>query len=135
MAMGCGSCGVGYQGGYVGGYHGGCSTCGVSGGGSAGCVGGVCQMPYAAPERRHAMLNVTLPADAVLLVDDYRTTSTTGQRLLTTPPLESGKDFHYTLTASVVRDGKTETVTKKVTVRAGETTEVKLEVPTAVAAR
>jgi uncharacterized protein (TIGR03000 family) len=128
---------MGYAGGYGGGY-GGCATCGAYGSGGYGgavCAGGVCGLTVAAAESRSATLMVNLPADAVLLVDDYRTTSTSAQRVLTTPALETGRDFHYTLTATVVREGKTETITKKVTVRAGEATEVKLELPTAVAAR
>jgi hypothetical protein len=37
------------------------------------------------------------------------------------------------LTAEVVRDGKTVTVSKQITVRAGEVTETKIELPVAVA--
>jgi uncharacterized protein (TIGR03000 family) len=56
--------------------------------------------------------------------------------VFTTPELEAGKEFVYTLKAQTVRDGKVETTTREVTVRAGETTTVNLNLPTtAVAAR
>ena len=45
-----------------------------------------------------------------------------------------GKTFYYVLKATVVRGGKTETVTEKVAVRAGEDTRVKIEIPEAAAA-
>jgi uncharacterized protein (TIGR03000 family) len=70
-----------------------------------------------------ATLVVTLPADARLKIDDYRTTSTSGERVFNTPALKVGQDFHYTLTAEV--NGRS--VTREVTVRGGETTRVSLD--------
>ena len=80
-----------------------------------------------------AQIRVTLPENARLFVDSEPTKSTSGVRNLATPPLEGGKDFTYTLTASIMRDLKEVKLEKRVTVRAGETTEVSLEFPTEVA--
>ena len=74
---------------------------------------------------------MTLPADAKLTIDDKPTVSTSGSRVFESPGLTPGKTFYYVLKATVVRDGKTETVTKEVAVRAGEDTRVTIEVPEA----
>jgi uncharacterized protein (TIGR03000 family) len=78
-------------------------------------------------------LYVTLPADAKLTIDGEPTTSTSESRLFVTPSLTPGKTFYYELKATVVRDGKTETVTKQVAVRAGADTRVNIEIPEAAA--
>jgi uncharacterized protein (TIGR03000 family) len=80
-----------------------------------------------------AQIRVTLPENARLLVDSQTTTSTGVVRNLATPPLEGGSEFNYTLTASIMRDQKEIKLEKRVTVRAGETTEVSLEFPPEVA--
>jgi uncharacterized protein (TIGR03000 family) len=72
---------------------------------------------------------VTLPTDAKLTIDDRPTVSTSESRVFETPRLTPGKTFYYVLKATVVRDGKTETVTKEAAVRAGEDTRVKIEIP------
>lgn len=82
-------------------------------------------------EEASATIIVTLPAQATLKVDDYATTSTSGTRVFVTPALEAGKEFSYTLSAEIVRDGKKVTTSKQVTVRAGEETRATLEFPTA----
>jgi uncharacterized protein (TIGR03000 family) len=73
-----------------------------------------------------ATLVVTLPAGATLKVDDFVSQSAEPTRRFVSPPLERGKDYHYTLTAEMKRDDKPITVNKPVTVRAGETTRVSL---------
>jgi len=80
-----------------------------------------------------ATIIVSLPADAVLTVDGAATSSTSATRVFASPALEQGKDFLYTLKAELVRDGKTFSASKKVSVRAGEETKVSLELPEAVA--
>ncbi len=152
-------------GGCGGGYVGGCATCGVVGGapgivcGPGGCgvpvLGGIApgvghggQGGHGGKDKKGkgkggeddtaapAGLVVTLPQDARLLVDGQQTESTSGRRVFTTPPLQSGRDYHYTLRAEVVRDGQTQHVTQQVRVRAGEYTQVNLEIPaTTVASR
>ena len=77
---------------------------------------------------------MTLPADAKLTIDGEPTVSTSESRVLETPSLTPGKTFHYVLKATAVRGGKTQTVTERVAVRAGEDTWVKIEVPEAAAA-
>jgi uncharacterized protein (TIGR03000 family) len=81
-----------------------------------------------------ASIVVSLPADARLTVDDTVTKSASATRRFATPALESGKEFHYTLKAEVVRDGKTYTAIRRVAVRAGEETQVTLDIPAATLA-
>jgi uncharacterized protein (TIGR03000 family) len=80
-----------------------------------------------------ATLVVSLPADAKLTVDGHTTTSTTALRHFTTPPLERGKVYSYSLRAEMTVDGKSESVTRPVTVRAGEETRVTLSLPVSTA--
>jgi uncharacterized protein (TIGR03000 family) len=84
---------------------------------------------------RPATLVVNLPAQAKLTVDDYATRSVTSVRTFTTPNLEAGTTYYYTLKAEVVRDGQTLTTNKRVAVRAGEETQVSLEFPAASVAQ
>jgi uncharacterized protein (TIGR03000 family) len=136
----CGYGGCGYGGGCGGGscYGGGC------GGGycsTGGCAGGVCYgggSGYGvavADTEAPVRIVVSLPDDAKLTIDDYATTSTSGNRTFVSPALALGRDYHYTLKAKVTRDGKPVEVEKKITVRAGEETRVNFDLPTAVAAR
>jgi len=120
---GCGCCG-----GYMGGAGGGGGSGGSGGSGDSskgGKVGGGVSAP--------ATIVVNLPANAKLTVDDYLTTSTASTRTLQTPALPAGQEFRYTLKVEVVRDGKTVTETKQITVRAGQTTESKFDLATAAA--
>jgi uncharacterized protein (TIGR03000 family) len=80
-----------------------------------------------------ATLIVSLPPDAKLTVDGAPTTSTSATRRFTTPPLQPGRDFTYTLQAQVTVDGKAEVITKQVIVRAGQETQATLSLPTAAA--
>jgi uncharacterized protein (TIGR03000 family) len=85
-----------------------------------------------------ATLIVSLPADARLLVDGNATTSTSAQRVFTSPELVPGQEYHYTLQAEIVRDGRTLTASERVTVRAGIESRVVLSqdrFATSVAAR
>ena len=74
-----------------------------------------------------AVLIVSLPADAKLMIDDEPTTSTSARRVFVSPNLNPGRDFHYNLKAEFVRDGRTVTVSKEVAVRAGNQTQVTFE--------
>ena len=155
---GCGGCGGGCGGGHRhhrlghhrgGGGCGGCATAACGGcGAAAGCatcsLGGPAGAAYAMAvsevmdsyvvDDASAIIVVDLPADALLKVDDTATTSTTSNRVFVTPPLESGKSYQYTLTAEVTQDGVLQTVTRQVTVRAGEETRVNLGAPEAAVA-
>lgn len=144
---GCGGCRGGcYGGGCRGGcYGGGCYGAGCCGTvvvnyGCCGCMGTMAApaatptppaqggkpagtgMFYATP----ATLVVSLPADATLKVDGTATKATDAVRTFSTPALTPGQSYFYTLTAEVVRDGKTMTATQQVTVRAGETSRIEL---------
>jgi uncharacterized protein (TIGR03000 family) len=74
-----------------------------------------------------ATIMVSLPADARLMIDDQATRSTSGERRFVTPPLPAGKEFHYTLTAVLDRDGQTVKATQEVAVRAGQESRVSLD--------
>jgi uncharacterized protein (TIGR03000 family) len=75
-----------------------------------------------------ATIVVNLPAGARLKVNNVMAgQSSSGSRKLVSPPLERGKDFHYTLRAEMVRDGRTLTASKRIAVRAGQVKKVALE--------
>jgi uncharacterized protein (TIGR03000 family) len=76
-----------------------------------------------------ATIVVDLPADAKVLIDNEATTSTGSSRVFTSPILNPGKEYHYTLKAEIVRDGKTVKAEKVIAVKAGETTPVTLTLP------
>ena len=80
-----------------------------------------------------ATLVVSVPADAKLAVDGYLTASTSAVRTLTSPVLENGKEYVYTLKAEVVRDGKTVTTTKEVAVHSGDLVKVAMDMGSSVA--
>src|SRR4029077_3509764 len=85
------------------------------------------QVPPPKPEPRasrssvnsQAKLVVELPGDAKLFIDDHLMKAASGQRIFRTPSLEKGQAYYYILRAEVDRDGKTQTATKRVIVRAG----------------
>ncbi len=141
---------VSYGGCYGGGCYGGVSYGGCYGGAviSGGCYGGVPVMPgthqaptpekiKTAPEPKKTELNVPapatlvveLPAEAKLLIDNQPTTSTGDSRVFVSPVLNPGKEYHYTLKAEIVRDGKPVQVEQVIAVRAGDTTPVSLTLP------
>ncbi len=74
-----------------------------------------------------ATIIVSMPSDATLTIDDAVTFTNAAPRIFTSPVLPAGRDFHYTLKAEMVRNGKPVVVSKQVTVRAGEETHVTLE--------
>jgi uncharacterized protein (TIGR03000 family) len=131
----CGGGGCGMSMGYGGGSMG-CSTCGSGGAlmGGGVCANGVCSIngnAVAQADSTEATLVVNLPEDATLTIDGEETASTSGNRVFVSPSLEEGKEYEYTLKAKVVREGKTQIATAKVTVRAGEVTPVELKLPAA----
>ena len=67
---------------------------------------------------------VDLPPNAKLYIDDQPMKAVTERRTFTTPTLEPGTTYYYDLRAELVRDGKTFTDKKRVTVKAGETSAV-----------
>lgn len=70
-----------------------------------------------------------LPADAVLIVNGERTTSSSSTRRFYSPPLDPNKNYVYTFKAQLKRNGRTETTEKRVQVHAGKSAEVYLQFP------
>ena len=81
---------------------------------------------------KSAYIKVTLPADAVLMVDGQPTTSTSPTRSFVTPPLESGGIYTYSLRAEFVDKGLRRIETQAVHVRAGQETLVRFGVDAGV---
>jgi uncharacterized protein (TIGR03000 family) len=129
--------------------YGGCCggwSAGGYGGGSAGCCGGCYgTVSYVAPEHKEkkeekksdkkeenegkarstqATVVVNLPADAKMVIDSYVSDLTSGTRTFVTPDLIPEQDYYYTITAEVVRDGRTHQESQRVFVRAGRTSRV-----------
>lgn len=90
--------------------------------------------PEAAAATGSATIVVELPEDAKLTFNDQPTESTSAKRAFTTPDLEEGKEYSYTLKAEVVREGQVQVITREVIVRAGEETQVKVELPSSTVA-
>ena len=159
-AYGCyGGCYGGWGGCYGGGMvYGGCygGWGGCYGGGMGyggcygGCYGGTPMMPGAVvpgttPEKikdmptpkktqltpASATIVVDLPADAKLSIDNEPTTSTGSSRVFVSPALNPGREYHYTLKAEVVKDGKPAMIEKVITVKAGQVTTETLALPAA----
>src|SRR5262245_31720342 len=108
----CGK-GGGYGGGYSYGYGPGYGTSGN---------------PYTACAQRAAEVNtraeviVRVPANAKLLANGQPTELTGEQRIFYTPNLTPGEDFKYNLAIDIDVDGKTKTIAKQISVRAGHRT-------------
>jgi uncharacterized protein (TIGR03000 family) len=67
-----------------------------------------------------ARVTIALPADARLWVDNV----VCPVRSFTTPQLEPGRKYFYTLRAELVRDGRTVAETRRIIVSAGQETNV-----------
>jgi uncharacterized protein (TIGR03000 family) len=103
-------------------------------GGAAPAAGGARPAPAPAPKKTSradeaapATIVVTVPANAVLTIDDEvvgQKNSTT--RTLVTPALTEG-EYSYTLKAEVEQNGEKLSDSKKITVRPGEETQVSFE--------
>jgi uncharacterized protein (TIGR03000 family) len=79
---------------------------------------------YAPPTDNTASIRVRLPADATLLVDGVATTKTGPDRVFASPSLTPGSTYSYQLTARWTEGGRPVEQTRKVRVRANETTDV-----------
>ena len=71
-----------------------------------------------------ATIVVSLPADAKLIVDGAVTMATSAERVFTSPTLNPGVVYNYTMQVEFVKNGQTMTETKTVEVRAGAETRV-----------
>jgi len=82
--------------------------------------------PATANQGNEATIVVHLPAEATLTIDGQPTQSRSNTRTFTSPPLEPGKTYSYTLRAEMNRDGRLQNVKKTVDVQAGRPTDVTL---------
>ena len=96
-----------------------------SGGGSGGypVVSNVGVAGVAA-ERRVAYMNVNVPADAQVYLQDQRMTLTGARRRFVTPEIKDGKGLVYDLKVEIERDGRTVSKTTQAAVKAGQEVEV-----------
>ena len=76
-----------------------------------------------------ARITVKLPPGATLYVDGKKNERTEPVREFNTPPLPAGQEFAYLMKAELMRDGRPETTTTKVSFRAGEIVTVDLTTP------
>jgi uncharacterized protein (TIGR03000 family) len=67
-----------------------------------------------------AKLIVEVPVDAKLYIDDQPMKTTSTRRVFSTPALEPGQAYYYVVRVEVMRDGKPQSDTRRVIVRAGE---------------
>jgi uncharacterized protein (TIGR03000 family) len=125
-------CCSGFCGGYCGGF---CNGGGCCGGGVVVPNAPGKEMPKKTEVDAPATIVVSLPAEARLIIDGNSTTSTSARRVFTSPALQPGQTYVYTLRAEIVRDGQTMSETQQVTVRAGEQTPVTFNMSQAVASR
>lgn len=94
--------------------------------GSGGTTQSFFYNPDNANRTNEATIIVHLPAEAALTIDGQPTQSTSGTRTFTSPPLEPGKTYSYTLRAEMNRDGRLQNVKRTIDVQAGQPTEVTL---------
>jgi uncharacterized protein (TIGR03000 family) len=69
---------------------------------------------------RRAQLHIRLPANARLTIEGQKTMQTGPLRHFYSPPLESGKSYHYTFVWTYQQEGQTYQAKKTLHVRAGE---------------
>src|SRR5262249_58388205 len=116
-----------------GGSHGGWFSHGSSGGGSSGGYAAVAapstqaaMASYVAPTvaapaaSNVAYLNINVPEDAKVYLQDQLMTLTGAQRRFVTPEIQAGNQHLYTVRVEVIRDGKTLSKTTQATVAAGQ---------------
>ncbi len=96
-----------------------------SGGGSGGyhVVSNVGVAGVAA-ERRVGYMNVNVPADAKVYLQDQRMTLAGARRRFVTPEITDGKELVYNLKVEIERDGRTVSKTTQAVVKAGQEVEV-----------
>ncbi len=73
---------------------------------------------------RSALIDVRVPPDAQVTFDGDTTSQTGPNRLFSSPPLDRGQAYHYTVTARFTQNGRPVEQTRRVEVRAGQRTTV-----------
>jgi len=88
------------------------------------------------PAVAQATLTLALPRDATLTVNDEPTAVRSDRPVFIAPGLKPGRKYAYALKATFTRGGKVQSVSRRVTVRAGDQIQVDLTTPpVATAAR
>ncbi len=83
-----------------------------------------------------AIVVVSLPADATLTFEGQATRTRSAERVFQSPPLQAGRAYTYTVTATVVHDGVAQVVKQRVGVEAGKTSRVTFDfAPAALASK
>jgi uncharacterized protein (TIGR03000 family) len=77
--------------------------------------------PDAGSTPKAAKLIIEKPADARLFVDDLPVRSDAATQVFATPALDPSQAYYYTVRVETIRDGKPQSETRRVIVRAGET--------------
>jgi uncharacterized protein (TIGR03000 family) len=70
--------------------------------------------------KARAQVTFELPKGATLYVDDVPIANADDRKQFRTPPLRRGEEYYYELRAELVRDGKTLTQTRRITLWAGD---------------
>jgi uncharacterized protein (TIGR03000 family) len=91
-------------------------------------TGGERAMPYdsAGTSANAATVIVTLPEEGYMGIDDYRSPVFSNRHTYITSPIGTNETRKITFWTEVTRDGKREKVSKEVTVKPGQKTEVNL---------
>jgi uncharacterized protein (TIGR03000 family) len=91
-------------------------------------LAGLCLLTVAAPAFSQvggvARVNVRVPRDARLYVDDVFCPLPGETRSFDSPPIDPGRKYYYTLTVEITNDGKPVRVSRRAIVQSGQTTDV-----------
>jgi len=71
-------------------------------------------------EKRPVWINVSVPANAQIVIENYKTTQGGAQRAFVSPPLARGQQYVYHITAKWQDAGREVVRTREVTVRGGD---------------
>jgi uncharacterized protein (TIGR03000 family) len=82
-----------------------------------------------------ATIEMNLPAEAKVTIDDTITESTSAIRTFVSPPLEPGAEYNYNIKVEIIRDRRAVIAQKQITVRAGEIAKVAVRLSEDVAQR
>ncbi len=86
-------------------------------------------LPAPVAEAAAAVILVVVPADADIFFDGSPTTQTGTERSFSSPPLEPGLTYQYTIRARWTQDGRPVEQTRRVNVKAGDRIRVDFTVP------
>jgi uncharacterized protein (TIGR03000 family) len=79
------------------------------------------------PSGNSAQVTVVLPSEADLFIDGVRCPLTSGRRTFTTPALDRGRTYYYSLRAEITRDGQRYKQSQRVVLEAGKAVTVEFD--------